>query len=182
MTIETEYPIGETIRMRLDMPRGAEFPLRFRVPGWSKNVAVRVNGVAANVAAAPGTWATIQRTWSPGDRVEVQIPLRFRWQAVDKEHPGRVAIVRGPVVMPLEFRYLEPLFHPPATDDELNSMLTPDTGTEVIHTLPSGAGAYKVRGTDGRPLMAMVRPFYQYTEDYPYLMYMDIKNWPAKLW
>jgi hypothetical protein len=62
------------------------------------------------------------------------------------------------LVVPLEFRYLEPLFHPPEDDEELNRMLTPDSGTEVIHSLPSGAGAFRVRGSDCRNLMAMVRP------------------------
>ncbi len=33
-------------------------------------------------------------------------------------------------------------------------MLTPDTGTGVVHSLPSGKGAWRVRGTDGKPLMA----------------------------
>ncbi len=61
-------------------------------------------------------------------------------------------------------------------------MLTPDTGTGVVHSLPSGKGAWRVRGTDGRPLMALVRPFFQYTEDYPYLMYIEKKEWPFRLW
>ena len=76
----------------------------------------------------------------------------------------------------------KPLFRPPANVDDLNNALTPDTGTEVIHSLPSGLGAFRMRGTDGRSLMAMVRPFYQYTEDYPYLMYIDKKAWPVRLW
>jgi hypothetical protein len=84
--------------------------------------------------------------------------------------------------MPLEFRYLEPLFRPPANDEELNQALTPDRATGVVHSLPNGAGAYRVRGTDGRALMALVRPFFQYTEDYPYLMYFDRKEWPVRLW
>jgi len=182
VTQETGYPLDETSTLSLNMAQSREFPLRFRVPEWSGGVSFRVNGGVENVLVRPGNWATLARRWNPGDRVEVRIPLRFRWQAVDAQHPQRAAIVRGPLVMPLEFRYLEPLLRLPDNDDDLNKILTPDTGTAVIHSLPSGRGAYRVRGADGRPLMALVRPFYQYTEDYPYLMYMDLKAWPVQLW
>ena len=182
ITQETDYPLADTSVLTLQMKQSVEFPLRFRVPEWSHNMSLLVNGAAANVMIRPGTWATISRPWSPGDRVEVRIPQRFRWQPVDSQHPNRAAIVRGAVVMPLEFRYLEPLIRIPENDDALNDILTPDTGSAVIHSLPSGKGVYRVRGTDGRPLMAMVRPFFQYTENYPYLMYIDKKDWPARLW
>jgi uncharacterized protein len=179
---ETDYPIADTTSLTLTLANSAEFALRFRVPEWSNDFSIRVNGNAVTAPARPGTWAAVSRRWNNGDRIEVRIPLRFRWQSVDSQHPDRVAIVRGPVVMPLEFRYLEPLMRLPDSDEELNKILTPDTGTGIVHTLPNGSGAFKMRGTDGRPLMAMVRPFYQYTEFYPYLMYMDRKAWPAKLW
>ena len=182
VTQQTEYPLAETTTLTIDTSRPAEFALRFRVPEWARGVSFTVNGAPANVEARPGTWAAIARAWNAGDRVEVRIPLRFRWQPVDAQHPDRRAIVRGAVVMPLEFRYLEPLLKVPANEDELNTMLTPDTGTGVVHSLANGAGAYRVRGADGRSLMAMVRPFFQYTEDYPYLMYIDAKSWPVKYW
>jgi hypothetical protein len=159
-----------------------EFALHFRVPGWCADWSVKANGAAVAIAARPGTWATLSRVWNPGDRVEVRLAQPFRWQAVDAQHPQRAAIVRGAVVMPLEFRYLEPLFRPPESDEELNRALAPDTATGVVHSLPNGAGAYRVRGADGRPLMALVRPFFQYTEDYPYLMYIDKNAWPVKYW
>ena len=183
LTQETGYPLEETsvITVR-QSPGPMEYALRFRVPAWSKNMSIAVNGEHVDVPMQPGDWASVHRNWNQGDRIEMRIPLRFRWQPVDKQHLDRAAIVRGPLVMPLEFRYLEPLFRPPQTDDDLNNSLTPDKGTGIVHTLPNGAGAYRVRGTDGRPLMAMVRPFYQYTEDYPYLMYIDKQAWPVKFW
>ncbi|HZD05796.1 MAG TPA: hypothetical protein VE173_12790, partial [Longimicrobiales bacterium] len=178
---ETDYPIGEVTTVTVHVPRSTAFPLRFRVPGWCDGMSVKVNGAPVDVSCTPGTWATVARTWEPGDRVEVRIPQAFRWQPVDRHHPHRSAIVRGAVVMPLEFRYLEPGFRLPQDDEGLNEWLTPDTGDEVVKGL-SSRGAYLVRGTNGRPLMAKVRPFFQYTENYPYLMYMDGEDWPARLW
>ena len=43
-------------------------------------------------------------------------------------------------------------------------------------------GAYLVRGANGSHLAAKVRPFFQYTENYPYLMYIDHDRWPIRLW
>jgi hypothetical protein len=83
--------------------------------------------------------------------------------------------------MPLEFRYLEPGFAPPRSDEDLNGWLVPDDGDEVVKGL-SSRGAYLVTGPRGRPLAAKVRPFFQYTENYPYLMYIDAEDWPARLW
>lgn len=178
---ETEYPIEDVTTLTVETSASVAFPLRVRVPGWCEGMSIRVNGSAVNLQITPGTWATISRTWDPGDRVEVTIPQSFRWQAVDGQHPERAAIVRGAVVMPLEFRYLEPSFSPPRTDEELNEWLTPDMGDEVVKAL-SSRGAYLVPGKNGRPLAAKFRPFYQYTENYPYLMYMDRDKWPTRLW
>jgi len=36
---------------------------------------------------------------------------------------------------------------PPETDEGLNKALTPDTAAGVVHSVPNGAGAYRVRGT-----------------------------------
>ena len=76
------------------------------------DVAVRVNGEDAKVPCPPGAWASVKRAWNSGDRVEITIPQSFRMQAVDAQHPDRVAIVRGPVAMVLETDYHEPKFRP----------------------------------------------------------------------
>ncbi len=178
---ETQYPIEDTSALTVDGPSPAAFDLSFRVPEWCDGMAIVVNGTQLNVPAKPGSWAKVSRTWRPGDRVEVRIPQRFRWEVVDARHPHRAAIVRGSVVMPLEFRYLETTFQAPPTDRELNEWLTPDDSDEVIKAL-SSRGAYRVRGSDGRNLAARVRPFFQYYEDYPYLMYIDRDEWPVRLW
>jgi hypothetical protein len=178
---ETDYPIDETSTLTVEAAGGGELPIRFRVPQWCEGMSITVNGTPANVECRPGTWATVSRTWSSGDRVGVTIPQRFRWQPVDRQHPHRAAIVRGAVVMPLEFRYLEPEFRPPQTDAALNEWLTPDTGDEVVKALDS-RGAYVIQRENGRPLGAKIRPFFQYYENYPYLMYMDYENWPYSLW
>jgi DUF1680 family protein len=168
---ETGYPETETSTLTVDAALATELTLRLRVPGWSHDMSVRVNGADAGVVCKPGEWAVVKRSWSKGDRVEIRIPLRFSTEAVDRQHPDRVAIVRGPLVYALEYNYHDPNFELPKTDTDLNRWLVSDDAPAV----------YRVRRPDGRPVRLKLRPFYDFAEEFPYLMYFD-RNTPYALW
>ncbi len=91
------YPFSGDIRFDVATSRPAEFVLRFRIPAWAQNAALRVNGTPV-AGVTPGSFASVQRTWQQGDRVELTLPLAMRLEPVDAQHPGTVALVRGPVV------------------------------------------------------------------------------------
>ena len=169
---ETKYPEEETSTLKLEMKRATKFPLHFRVPGWSRDVSAKVNGAAADVNCVPGSWATIQRAWNPGDKVEIRIPLRMRMEAVDRQHPDRVAIMRGPVVLVLDSDHHESELRLPKADNELAAWLIPDTPSNVFRIQPPGAGR----------IGSKFRPFYAVGEDYPYQMYFDRDALPYCLW
>jgi DUF1680 family protein len=76
-----------------------EFALNFRIPAWAAGASISVNGRRADVAAVPGRFATIRRSWKAGDRVEVDLPLALRLEAVDARHPETVALLSGPLVL-----------------------------------------------------------------------------------
>ena len=180
---QTEYPSPKPARLRLEMQGSLNFPLKFRVPEWSRGMSVKVNGAAVNVDFKPGTWATLARTWQSGDRVDVRIPLRLRMQPVDRQHPDRVAVVRGPVVLALDFDYHEPTFELPNNDEELNKWLVAEDHPPVSSfSAPNVPGMFRVERPDGRSVRLRFRPFYAYEEGYPYLMYIDRKAWPYRLW
>jgi DUF1680 family protein len=96
---ETRYPEAETTELTLQMARPIHFALRLRVPGWGDGIDVRLNDAPLTVDGAPGTWATIEREWQPGDRVSARFPMSLRMVPVDRQHPRRVAIMVGPVVL-----------------------------------------------------------------------------------
>ena len=169
---ETGYPETETSTMTLAMKQPTNFSLKLRVPGWSKDMSVKVNGADAGAECKPGEWAVISRTWNSGDKIEVRIPLRPRMQAVDAQHPQRVAIVRGPVVLVQDFNYHDPDFQLPNNDDDLNKWLVADGSPAV----------FRMERPDGRPVRLKFRPFYDLAEDFPYVMYFDVKAWPYALW
>lgn len=190
LTQDTKYPDAETSRMTMQMGAPATFALRFRVPSWTTKLSATVNGATVEMDAAPDTWAAIRREWKSGDVIELRIPLTLRMEAVDRQHPDRVAVVRGPVVMVLEGAYHDPNFRLPMNDSDLNTWLVPETGS----TLASGVWStgltppadpvtiFRVAPPDKSPVRLRFRPFYEVGENYPYFMYFDRQSLPWKLW
>ena len=101
LTVETDYPLGDTIAIGVDPARPEEFALRLRVPAWSVAAELRVDGRSSSVE--PGTYAIVRRTWSPGDRVTLKLDLAARAAAIPGGHPY-TAVVRGPVVLAFDRR------------------------------------------------------------------------------
>lgn len=170
---ETDYPERETTTLTLGMERRATFPLSFRVPGWSRDVSVRLNGTPLRVDTTPGTWATVERSWEPDDRVEIRIPLHLRYQAVDAQHPQRVAIVRGPVVMVQDANANEIIYGLPDREEDLARWLVPEEeqGPAVFRHVPP----------DGSYVDSRFRPFYAVGESSYYRMYSDLDERPVSL-
>lgn len=186
---ETRYPEDDTSALTLEMKTPARFSLSFRVPGWTRDASIRVNGAKAEVSLRPGSWATLDRTWSSGDRIEIRLPLVLRTEAVDRQHPNRVAVLRGPVVLVLEGAYHDPYFRLPDEDEDLPKWLVPEPWqpptalrTELALGHEVMPRAYRVVPPDGSPVRLKFRPFYDVGEGYPYFMYFDRESHPARLW
>ena len=97
-TQEANYPFEEEVRFKLSTDGKPRFPLVLRLPAWCKNPVLTVHGQAAGVPLAPGTFATVNRQWSPGDEVVLRLPMAVEVQT----GVNRSAIVkRGPLVYSL---------------------------------------------------------------------------------
>ena len=97
VTQQTAYPRADRTKLTID--GDGPLDIKLRVPGWvEKGFFVTVNGVAQGVAAEPGTYLTLSRTWKPGDTVEVRMPFSIRIErALDR--PDTQAIMWGPVLL-----------------------------------------------------------------------------------
>ncbi len=95
----TKYPEEETSHLSVSLARPARFKLQFRVPRWCRGATAEINGKRQTIAADPGTWAALDRTWENADRVRITIPMRVAAVPVDTQHLNRVAFVYGPVVL-----------------------------------------------------------------------------------
>ncbi|SPE42235.1 conserved hypothetical protein [Candidatus Sulfopaludibacter sp. SbA3] len=168
--LETAYPETGTATLRLDMQQPSQFALRFRIPGWTRDASLTVNGAEA-AAGKPGAWAEINRTWRAGDQVEICIPLTLRMERVDKQHPRRVAVVRGPVVLVLDDWVFETIPRLPEPGN-LEKELVADNSPGVFRLAPPG----------GAKIQAKFRPFYSIGEVTPYRMYHDLDSLPIPVW
>ncbi len=99
------YPWNGDIAIHVDPASPATFDLKLRIPGWCNGAKVSVNGQALDVTEAVNGYLTINRHWTKGDVVHLDLPMPpVRLYA----HPGvimdagRVALKRGPLVYCLE--------------------------------------------------------------------------------
>jgi hypothetical protein len=173
---ETTYPEAETSTLTVSAASPAKFALKFRVPGWSNGMTIKVNGGDAGAEIKPGTWAVVNRQWQSGDKIEVRIPLRLRYQPVDEAHPNRVAIVRGPVVLVQDAAVHEAIHALPANDEELNKWLVT---TDRRGDPPA---VFRMKPPDGVTVGALFQPFYAMPEVNSYRMYFDRDKLPYILW
>jgi DUF1680 family protein len=94
---ETGFPDDPVVRLTVTSG-AAPMTLRVRVPSW----AAGPPGVALNGAQLEGTvtsgWVTILRRWTPGDRLEVMLPMRLAFHPAP-DAPSVQAASYGPVVL-----------------------------------------------------------------------------------
>ena len=91
---ETEYPFRGTVRLTISPALPMSFPLRLRIPAWAGGAKILVNGKPES-PPTPESFALIERTWKPGDRVEIVFPMNLH---VSRWFRDSVAIERGPLV------------------------------------------------------------------------------------
>ncbi len=99
VTQRTNYPIDGVVQFEFTMASPQEFGLNLRIPAWTTGASVAVNGKRQQINLEPGTFASVRRRWETGDRVELDLPMTMRLEAVDPQHPDIVALMRGPLVL-----------------------------------------------------------------------------------
>ncbi len=96
----TQYPYENDIAMQVRGDNPQSFTIALRVPAWAGHgTAVAVNGRRAGAEIQPGTFLRLHREWKDGDTIEYSIDQPLRLQAVDAQHPGTVALRRGPLAL-----------------------------------------------------------------------------------
>ena len=94
------YPWDGAIRVEVTPDTARSFTLSLRIPAWCRNAKLRVAGAEVPVTPERGS-LRIARTWSPGDVVELDLPMpadRLWANPEVKADVGRVAVRRGPLV------------------------------------------------------------------------------------
>lgn len=103
LTMETKFPFQPGVTLRVSTPQPVAMKLRVRVPGWATaEMPICVGGRHVAVGK-PGTYQTIDRTWSDGDTVSFTLPMGFRWTCYTGRDQiagrKRYALEYGPILM-----------------------------------------------------------------------------------
>ena len=97
---ETQYPYTPEVTLRVFCEKPETFGVHLRVPAWAgAGTRITVNGRAVDAEVRPGTFAEIRREWKAGDRIEYQIDMPLRLEAVDAQHPTTQALMAGPLAL-----------------------------------------------------------------------------------
>ncbi len=97
VTQKGEYPFEPHVSFEVKTSKAVEFAVNLRIPAWADGASITVGG--KRQAASAGTFAQIERLWKDGDRIELELPMKTRLEAVDAGHPGTVALLFGPLVL-----------------------------------------------------------------------------------
>jgi len=104
--LTTDYPWDGRVALSLKPKAPTEFTLALRIPGWCRGAKLKLNGKAlALPKLVRKGYAHIKRTWSRGDRVELELPMpaeRIEAHPSVREDCGLVALQRGPLVYCVE--------------------------------------------------------------------------------
>ncbi|MFA7210834.1 MAG: beta-L-arabinofuranosidase domain-containing protein [Bacteroidales bacterium] len=101
ITEDTHYPMDGHICLTVnykDKTTKAIFPLKLRIPSWSKGALLTVNGEPVS-NTDPGTIAVIDRIWQDGDKVELTLPMEV---SIQEWYECSVSVERGPLVFALK--------------------------------------------------------------------------------
>ena len=95
---KTSFPADN--KVTIEVAEGSKaFEMKLRHPGWAnKAIDFKVNGKSVAKSEKSGSYASINRTWKKGDKLEFVLPMELRTEATP-DNPKRVAVMYGPVVL-----------------------------------------------------------------------------------
>jgi DUF1680 family protein len=113
----TDYPWDGKVAIKVDPKTSAWFALNIRIPGWAtgeplpgglysylnrsrERFTLKLNGRTISAGMNKG-YAVIERKWSKGDVIELNLPMPVRRVIADEkveDDVNKTALVRGPIV------------------------------------------------------------------------------------
>lgn len=105
LTQQTGYPWDGRIKLTVKEAGNRAFAIHLRIPGWTENAALSINGEAFSGPVGTGTYVSISRTWKSGDVITLDLPMPVRLMEANAKVNNlrdKVAVMRGPIVYCLE--------------------------------------------------------------------------------
>ena len=101
---KTDYPWNGNVEITVTPAKASDFTFFLRISGWAERAQVSVNGKGVT-GAKPGEYLPINRRWSPGDVVHLNLEMPVQVLEANPhvaDDLGRIAVQRGPLVYCME--------------------------------------------------------------------------------
>jgi hypothetical protein len=85
-------------KLRVETAAKHPFALRVRIPAWAVAPKLLLNGQLVSPVDA-GSYATLERKWNKGDKLELSFNLPVRFVPGANETAGKVSLYRGPLLL-----------------------------------------------------------------------------------
>lgn len=173
---ETQFPNKQRTSFTISCEKPTKFTLHLRHPKWiSGPLAVTLNGEKLAVTSTSGGYADIDREWRDGDKLEVDLPLRFHTESMP-DNPRRIAVFDGPILLAGDLSGVKDEPRVPVliyADRPVNDWVTPVT---VAADSPAAATMlnFETKGV-GRPQDVPLLPFYM-AHDMPATVYWETSD------
>lgn len=129
LTQHTDYPTDGAIQITVELAQPGEFTLSLRIPEWSQNTQLQINGKPLPSPAA-GQYLALAREWHNGDVVQLGLDMSLRPWVGEREAVGKVCLYRGPLLLAYDRRFntLDPDELPALTPSHLEGTSVPWAG------------------------------------------------------
>jgi DUF1680 family protein len=104
LTQTTAYPVQGQVAIQLGLEQDANFTLHLRIPNWSHDTKVTVNGSPVEQVNA-GRYLALARNWQDGDRVEIELDMSVHFWFGEQECAGKASLYSGPLLLAYDQRY-----------------------------------------------------------------------------
>jgi DUF1680 family protein len=121
LTQTTDYPADGIVKLKIKTDEAETFALSFRIPSWSRNHSIRLNGETVDEIVS-GSYYTLNRTWHNGDVVNLNLDVSGR---ISRQN-GYSAIRKGPLVLARDTRFQDGFI------DETCQIANTDNAVELI--------------------------------------------------
>ncbi|MGH3187198.1 MAG: glycoside hydrolase family 127 protein [Streptosporangiaceae bacterium] len=181
LDVATEYPWQGSAEIRVRSGPASECGLAVRIPGWSRDTSVRLNGEPLAAETDDHGYLLLRRCWQPGDVLTCTLDVRPRLTYPDRRLDavrGTVAVERGPLVYCFEqadqaggLDIADLALCAGRLCDRMDAL--PGVGptvcveAEAVHLPPPGGSALPYfplpdATTAGRPAIAVAIPYFQW--------------------
>jgi DUF1680 family protein len=99
------YPQSGHIEIQIQISIVSDLKLHLRIPGWSEDTKISLNGSPTEGVIEPGTYHAIEHRWKSGDKLSMELDMRGRMI----EHKDGIrtfhALATGPIILARDSRY-----------------------------------------------------------------------------